>query len=103
MIKLYRIWFRDIMFGIICIKDILAETNQTRKFKTQIEQAKITANCTFLERRLVNPSIWTVLLTQQRINDCVLHKMSKTYAYSVSLLLQPASEKSACLKPATWG
>ena len=103
MIKLYRIWFRDIMFGIICIKDILAETNQTRKFKTQIEQAKITANCTFLERRLVNPSIWTVLLTQQRINDCVLHKMSKTYAYSVSLLLQAASEKSACLKPATWG
>ena len=87
------------IFNIICIKDISDKTNHTRKSKT-LEQAKILANCIFLDRKLVNLSMETVLLAQERTNNCALHEIQKKYASSISLVPQAALKMSAYLTPA---
>lgn len=67
--------------------------------KLKLEQAKISANFFFLDRKLVNRVVRSVLLEQQETNDCALLEIQKTYASSLLLVLQAASDMSAYLTP----
>ena len=67
--------------------------------KLKLEQAKISANFFFLDRKLVNRVVRSVLLAQQKTNDCALLEIQKTYTSSLLLVLQAASDMSAYLTP----
>ena len=67
--------------------------------KIKLEQAKISANFFFLDRKFVNRVVRTVLLAQQETNDCAILEIQKAYASSLLLVLQTASEMSAYVTP----
>ena len=60
--------------------------------KAKLEQAKIPANCLFLNSKRVNRSVWTDTPVAQRADDIALQVIQKTHTASVSLILKAESE-----------